>query len=128
MILRLLGNPDKVALALTCKRYMAMVESARKVPTKRLAISREMRLAVLVRLHEWMPPGLKLCYPCVKFLPHTENSPWQGDENIRTKRKPANKKAMETGPRCNSCHRRDQVVAAKASANAQRLKQKIREM
>lgn len=127
MILSLLRNPDKVALALTCKRYMAMVESARKVPAKRPAISRPMRLAVLVRLHEWMPSGLKLCYPCLQFLPYTENGPWQGDEKIRTK-KLANKGAMENGPRCNTCHQREQIEASGAKASAQMLKKKIREM
>jgi hypothetical protein len=128
MILRLLESPDQLALALTCKHNMAMIESARSVPAKRPTISRLMRLAVLVRLHEWMPAGLKLCYSCVKFIPYGESGPWHGDETIRTKKRLSNKKAMDYGPRCNSCHRREQIEVAKASANAQRLKKKIREM
>jgi hypothetical protein len=127
LILRLLGNPDKVALALTSKRHMALVESARKVSAKRLAVTKTRRLAVLVRLHDWMPPGLKLCYSCIKFIPSVENGPWHGDFTFLEKGL-ASKTALENGPHCNSCYRRDQVELAKASTNAQRLKKKVREM
>ena len=35
MVLKRLPNADKVALALTCKYHMAMIESVRKLPDKR---------------------------------------------------------------------------------------------
>ena len=127
MVLKCLKHPDKVALALTCKRQMAMVESASKVPAKRRTVTKFMRLAVLIRLHEWMPPGFRLCYSCVKFLPSAENGPWHGNSKIREK-KLAGKMATETGPRCNSCGRRDQIESVQAGANAQRLKKLVREM
>jgi hypothetical protein len=57
IVLKLLENPDKVALAL-----MGVIESVRRIPAKRLTITKSMRLAVLIRLHAWMPPGLKPCY------------------------------------------------------------------
>lgn len=127
LILGLLENPDKVALALTAKPYMSMVESARKRPAKHSRVTKPRRLAVLVRLHDWMPPGLKLCYSCVKFIPSIENGPWHGDVTFLEKGL-ATMKAVENGPHCDSCYRRDQVEVAKASANAQRLKKMIREM
>jgi hypothetical protein len=127
LILRLLDNPDKVALVLTSNWYMAVVESARKVPAKRSTVTKSRRLAVLVRLHDWMPPGLKLCYSCVKFIPSIEHGPWHGDVAF-LERGLATKMAVENGPHCNSCYLRGQVEVAKASANAQRLKKMIREM
>jgi hypothetical protein len=127
VVLKLLENADKVALALTCKYYMGVIESVRKIPAKRPTITKPMRLAVLIRLHAWMPPGLKLCYSCVRFISSIENGPWHGDVDIRKKRL-ANKKAVDHGPRCNSCDKRDRIESAKAGANAQRLKKLIREM
>ena len=127
MVLKRLQNPDKVALALTCKHHMAMVENARKVPDKRPTITKCMRLAVLIRLHQWMPSEFKLCYSCVKFLPSIENGPWQGDSSFRDK-KLANWRAIDFGPRCKTCDRREQIESVKAGANAQRLKRLLREM
>ena len=127
IVLKLLENADKVALALTCKYYMGVIESVRKIPAKRPTITKPMRLAILIRLHAWMPPGLKLCYSCVKFIPSIENGPWHGDVDIQ-KKKLANKKAVDYGPRCNSCDKRGRIESAKAGANAQRLKKLIREM
>ena len=126
-VLSLLANPDKVALALTCKHHMAMVESVRKLPIKRPTITKPMRLAVLVRLHEWMPPGLTLCYSCIKFISSVENGPWQGDGDVR-KKKLANTTAIKYGPRCNPCHRRDEMESVKAGMNARRLKKLVQKM
>ena len=127
VVLKLLENADKVALALTCKYYMGVIERGRKIPVKRPTITKPMRLAVLIRLHAWMPLGLKLCYSCVKFIPSIENGPWHGDVDIQ-KKKLANRKAVDYGPRCNSCDKRGRIESAKAGANAQRLKKLIREM
>ena len=127
LVLGFLDNPDKVALALTSKSYMAVVESARKMPVKRSTVTKSKRLAVLVRLHDWMPPGLKLCYSCVKFMPSKENGPWHGDVTF-LERGLATKMALKNGPHCNPCYLRGQVEVAKASANVQRLKKMIREM
>ena len=127
MVLGFLDNPDKVALALTSKWYMAVVESAKKVPAKQSTVTKSRRLAVLVRLHDWMPPGLKLCYSCVKFMPSKENGPWHGDVTF-LERGLATKKAVENGPHCNSCYMRGQIEVVKATANAQRLKKMIRKM
>lgn len=126
-ILGLLDHPDQVALALTCKHYMAMVASARNLPAKRSTGTRAMRLAVLVRLHDWMPPGLKLCYSCVKFVRSRENGPWHGDGKF-VERKLASKAALENGPHCNPCYQKDQIQAAKAGASARRLKEKVRQI
>jgi hypothetical protein len=49
--LKLLENPDKVALVLICKYYMGVIESVRKIPAKRPTITKPMRLAVLIGLH-----------------------------------------------------------------------------
>ena len=127
MILNHLGNPDRVAMALTSKTHMSVLESTRVVSTRRSSTTRQMRLAVLVRLHQWMPHGLTLCYSCVKFLPHTDNGLWHGDAKIRDD-KLANKKALDLGPRCNSCARRDELETVKAAGNAQRLMRMIKYM
>jgi hypothetical protein len=127
MVFKLLDTPDNTALALSCKHHMGMIENAREVPTKRPSISKPMRLAVLIRLHKWMPPGLKLCYSCVKFIPSIENGPWHGDVKFREK-KLAGTKAVNGGPRCNSCDKRRWVESMKANASAQRLKKLAREM
>ncbi len=63
-----------------------MIESAKKLesqPIQPRAITKEMRLAVLVRLHDWVPAGYTLCYSCTRYLPKIENAPWRGDVKIR---------------------------------------------
>jgi len=127
LVLGFLDNPDKVALALTSKSYMAVVESARKMPVKRSTVTKFKRLAVLVRLHDWMPLGMRLYYSAVKFMPSKENGPWPGHVTF-LERGLATKKAVENGPHCNSCYMRGQIEVVKATANAQRLKKMIRKM
>ena len=125
MVSNLLKTPDRVMLALTSKLHMGVFESTRGVPQKRGAIARTARLAVLVRLLDWMPSGVTLCYACIKFLPSAKNGPWGGDSNIR-KKKLANLGAINSGPRCIHCVRRDDIESVKAHANAHRLKQMVR--
>jgi hypothetical protein len=74
-----------------------------------------------------MPPTLKLCYSCVKFIPRRENGPWHGDVTF-LERGLATKMAVENGPHCHSCFLRGQIDVDKASENVQRLKKMIREM
>ena len=127
IISKLLKTSDRVMLALTSKLHMSVFESTSEDPRKRSTIARTTRLAVLVRLLNWMPSGVTLCYPCIKFLPSAKNGPWGGDVNIR-KKKLANLGAMRSGPRCIHCTRRDEIELVKARANACRLKKKLREL
>lgn len=127
MISKLLNTPDRVMLALTSKLHMSVFESTSVGPRTRSTIARTARLAVLVRLLNWMPSGVTLCYPCIKFLPSAKNGPWGGDFNIRQK-KLANLRAIRYGPRCIHCTRRDEIKSVRARANACRLKKKLREL
>jgi len=119
---------DKTALSLTCKEYCGMIESAKILdpqPLKRRPVTKEMRLAVLVRLHDWMPADYVLCYSCVRFLPKMDNAPWRGDVQIKKDRL-ATKKAINLGPRCSSCASREELGVVKARTDAQRLTAMIR--
>lgn len=132
MTIKKLADPERTVLALTCKENCALVAAAKMLepkPAKPRSISKEHRLAVLVRLHEWMPAGFKLCYACVKFLPTNGNGPWRGDVAVRndTKR-PAGKKAIETGPRCKMCAKREDIDMVKARSDAQKLLRLVRNM
>ena len=124
MMLKKLLCPDSTAMALTCKDLMGKVEaqkqSAQKMTKKRATVSKQQRLAVLVRLRDWVPSKFKLCYSCVKYLPRARTGQWVGDKNV-VERKIATRKAIETGPRCEMCRDRDQIAAIKAGADAQRL-------
>jgi hypothetical protein len=62
-----------------------VIESVRKIAAKRPTITKPMRLAVLIRLHEWMPPGLELYYSCLRFIPSIENG--HGTEMSTSKRR-----------------------------------------
>ena len=124
MALKKLVHPDKTALALTCKDMMGKVEtqrqSAQKITRKRASVSKTQRLAVLVRLRDWVPSELKLCYSCVKYLPRASTGQWVGDKSI-VDSKSASQKAIDFGPRCKTCRNRDRIAAVSAGAEAQKL-------
>ena len=130
MLYEYLKEPDKTCLALTCKQHAETFEHVKRVDQKSKSSGsapKERRLAVLVRLRDWVPPNLKLCYSCVKYLPRATRGQWGGDYRV-AQNKLATKKAIRIGPRCAICVKKDQFESVGARADVLRMKKLIREI
>lgn len=126
MIWKLIDPTDRAALALTCKGHAAMYQELKDKTVERagklirrlpraLKISKPARLKVLVRLRDWMPKKYRLCYSCGIYLDFKRTGKmggqWGGDKRL-VERGLATKTAIDKGPRCPLCVRREQIALA----------------
>ncbi|KEF58434.1 uncharacterized protein A1O9_06360 [Exophiala aquamarina CBS 119918] len=126
MIWKLIDPTDRAALALTCKSHAATYEELKDKKVKQagtvrprlprpLQISKPARLKVLVRLRDWMPRKYRLCYSCGIYLDIKKTNrmggQWGGDKRLVEKGL-ATKTAIEKGPRCPLCVRREHIAMA----------------
>lgn len=126
MIWKRIEPADRAALALTCKGHAAMYQELKDKTVERNGrlvrrlprasrIDKSARLKVLVRLRTWMPATHRLCYSCGIYINVKKagkaGAQWGGDKKL-VENGLATKKAIDQGPRCPLCVRRDQIRLA----------------
>ena len=78
-------DPDRTALALTCKSLAKEFENYKHLKdgsvSRAQRTTRDHRLMVLIRLLTWVPRGQRLCFTCVRYCPRNKGGQWGGDED-----------------------------------------------
>ena len=122
MLFGYLAIPDLATLALTSKENASKVtffkiREAAKTNARSKAISKEVRIGVLIAIRDFMPPNLRLCCVCgtyrLKACQSYEAKPgWGGIVNPDWRGMTA-RKAMAEGPRCSACNQRETCARSK---------------
>jgi hypothetical protein len=115
---------DRASLALTCKAHAKMYHQLKEIPVKKgpnmvrrlrrpVRLTSVHRLKVLLRLRDWYPAKYRLCFSCaqLKDISNGRGTGWSGEKawdgwGVGTKT------AMDRGPRCRICTRRDAMTLA----------------
>jgi len=95
------NDADRICLALTCKLHAATFDHMHVHRPNHEVITKEHRLAVLVRLVTWRGLAMyRLCYSCVSY--RRPGRGWSGDDDM-VKKGWVTPEAIIRGPRCPSC-------------------------